>query len=233
MRNCYYDLFVKIKLLENVHYKDLNSFLSNLINNSFLEDSKLKAMHKEKHIKGYVFSSLYPLEKDKLYKRDKEYFFNINSYDFVLLDRMRNCLKSKEFIIDVNMRVKEFKPIESLTSVTPCITSLENARYWTKNDSLKELVKRINNNAKHKAINLFNVNKDEFSKNDNFIESIEIRNKSNIVINYKNSKLICYNVKINIRKDEMSQFLANVCLSSGLGEKNSLGFGFCKEIEER
>jgi CRISPR-associated endoribonuclease Cas6 len=233
MNNSYYDLYVKIEMPHDVSYKDLNNFLSDFINKSLLNDNKLKSMHETKDIKGYVISSLHPIEKDKIYKKGKIYIFNINCYDFYLCSRMKDCLKEMKDIKETNMRVHTFKVINELMMTTPAITSTENARYWTLDNSLAVLYEKIDKNMKHKANVILKIDRDKLETSENFIESLELRNDKDIIFNYKNGKLFAYSAYIKVKKDPMSQLLANLCIATGIGEKNSLGFGFCIERKEK
>lgn len=227
MTKCYYSITCNIKLLHNVSLKDLNEYMSNLINRSMLRDEYLKRKHQEPIIKGYVFSNLYPYEKDYLYKKDKIYSFYINLIDQNTALRLKNCLEQEDFILDISLKVKKFKKIRKLKSNSLCISSIKNEeynkRYWTKDKSTAKLLSAINNNANQK----YNLFLGPIDKNTNFIQSIHIRNQKDIVANYKNGKLIGYQADIYIKEDEQSQLLANICLATGIGEKNSLGCGFC------
>lgn len=229
MKNNYFDLYTTITLSEDVAYKNLNEYLSKKINYVLLLDNKLKEIHEKRNIKGYVFSSLHPIEKDKVYKSGKTYIFNIYVVDFDFALRLRDALKQSDYFDSVNMRIKEFKPVDELYSTTPCLTTLKNSRYWTLNDSISLLYEAIDKNTKRKANELYGISREKLDCVDNFIESISLRNNQDVIFNYKNSKLVTYTVAIKVKKDPISQLLANICISCGIGEKNSLGFGFCRD----
>ena len=232
MINSYFDLYVRIKLPEDVQYKDLNSYLTALINRALLNDDELKANHEINKFKGYVFSSLHPIQKDKLYKKDQIYIFNINTLDFYTCNRLKDCLKQVDCIEFVDMRIHEFRVIDEIVTLTPCITSLKDGKYWTLKDSISYLYQNIDSNIKHKLCHFSDIQKGDIESKDNFIESIELRNTSNIVLNYKGGKLFAYNAIIKVKKDPTSQLLANLCIALGIGEKNSLGFGYCMSKKE-
>ena len=48
MKQSYWDLYIVIELEKDINFKDLNSYLSSLINQSLLEDKKLKNLHEKK-----------------------------------------------------------------------------------------------------------------------------------------------------------------------------------------
>lgn len=231
MQKHYYRLTCKIKLVHNVSLNDLNEYISNMINKSMIRDSILKERHSEKNIKFYVFSNLYPFEIDKQYKKDKEYSFYINIFEQNIALRLKNCLEQEEYIEEVGLKICNFKPIKILSSHSTCVSQLSNTqynnRYWTKEKSIGLLLKAINSNISKK----YNLLYDE-KENIDFIQSITVKNQKNIAFNYKNGKILGYQVSLVIKDDPLSQLAANLCMAVGLGEKNSLGCGFCWDKKE-
>lgn len=232
MQKYYYRLTCKIKLLHNVALNDLNEYLSNMINKTMLRDLILKEYHQKKDIKFYVFSNLYPFENDKQYKKDKEYSFYVNIFDQNMALRLKNCLEQEECIIEVNLKVCNFKPIKVLSSHSTCVSQLPNTdynnRYWTKEKSIALLLKALNSNLTKK----YNLLYGKEEKNIDFIQSITVKNQKNIAFNYKNGKVLGYQVSIVVKDDLLSQLAANLCMAVGIGEKNSLGCGFCWDKKE-
>lgn len=225
MQKYYYGLYGKIKLIHNVNISDYNEYMSNFINKIMLRDEWLKEVHESKNVKGYVFSNLYPYESDGIYKKDNVYSFYINVFDKNLALRLKNCLEQEEIVVEINIKIQPFKKIKTLRTNSLCLISLKNKdkKFWVKNDGLALLMNGLNNNANLKH-NLF---LGEIQKETNFIQSLYIRSKHELYANYKNGKLVGVQLDIVVKDDEESQLLANICLATGLGEKNSLGCGYC------
>ncbi|WP_286078100.1 CRISPR-associated endoribonuclease Cas6, partial [Thomasclavelia cocleata] len=183
--------------------------------------------HEDKIIKGYTFSNLYPFEKDKIYKKDTNYIFYIHIFNREIALRLKSCLEQEECIEDVTLKIKKFKKISQISSYSPCTSQIpgENykQRYWTCDMSIAKLLIAINSNIT-KKYNLF-YEKDE--RDLNFIQSISIKTKGPVPIKYKGGTILGYQTILTVKDDEKSQLLANLCIATGLGEKNSLGFGFC------
>lgn len=229
MQKYYYKLNIQIKMIHNIHLSDYNEYMSNYLNKIMLNDNYLKTIHSKTTIKGYVFSNLYPYDKDCIYKKDSIYTFYLNGFDKELIMRFKNCLEQEEIILNVNMSIQPFKKIKVLRTNSLCLVSLKdsNAEYWTRKKSLSLLIEALNKNANSK-IGLFC---NEILKDTNFIQSLLIRNKYDLCANYKGGKLIGYQLDIIVNDDLESQLLANICMAVGLGEKNSLGCGFCIDLK--
>lgn len=65
-----FELIITVLLRENVHYEDSLQLIGGFINKTMLQNENLKALHKRKGYKNYVFSNFYPIEKDKIYKKN-------------------------------------------------------------------------------------------------------------------------------------------------------------------
>ena len=82
----------------------------------------------------------------------------------------------------------------------------------------------LHNNLVKKYKDLFG----DIETDENFIELLEIKNRLPIAMKYKNGRIYGNKFFIRPKGDAVSQKLAFMVLADGLGEKNSLGFGFCK-----
>lgn len=226
MIETYYELLLTIRLKKTIELKNMNEELSNAINFGFTIDEDLKAFHEKNKIKMYVFHGLYPIAKR--YKERNKHYFSIRSFNKELLLKLGNSLGQKEnklfTIIGITFEETNFKPIRELKTLTPVVATIKDGRYWNKAEfNEKQLRKAIENNLLKKYSILNNKDRTEH----NFIESFERTSKHDIVISYKNGKIIGHKIKIRFKEDILSQELAFIALGIGLGEKNSLGFGFC------
>ena len=74
-----YEIKLKIRLKKDIFFKDLTTHITRFIDTNLSNNSEMYNYHNSKIYKEYCFDSLFPLEEDKIYKKDKEYFFRIRS----------------------------------------------------------------------------------------------------------------------------------------------------------
>lgn len=232
----YIKVNLSIKLKEDIKFFDLSEKLSQGVNKYFLYNEELKAFHKENKFKFYNVSLLNPIEMDKLYKKDKIYNLEIKFFDKKILNSFyKSLLEIENTIFSLVNRdyeiIKQDTPIREITSITPCVISLKKANPKDRilnlsvYDYKKEIaIEYLNANAlrKYNKISGSNI------ENHYFIEDIEILNRKSFSFNYKRTKIISNKFKIKIKEDKVSQDIAFAVLGTGLGEKNSLCYGFCK-----
>lgn len=90
-----FELKCEAYLKENIELKDSFDILSKSISGSISFNKKLDEVVKNS-IKDYCFGNFYPIEKDRIYKKDKTYKFVIRSINKELID----CL---EFLLVKNI----------------------------------------------------------------------------------------------------------------------------------
>ncbi|MDF2821881.1 MAG: associated protein Cas6 [Clostridiales bacterium] len=222
----YFELKISIQLKEDVIYEKSYQALSKFISHVMLQDESLKEYHQEKFVKGYVFTSLFPIEKDKIYKSGRVYIMHLRSLNLEFILKLKKYMeRSHDTVIKVlaiQMSNYLLKPIIQLKSLTPIVCTLDSGRYWTKEDGIKLLMERINTCAIKKYKRYIGELEEE---GEGFIESIELLNYKPIKIPYKSTSLIGNKIIISCKSDEYSQKLAFTILASGL-EKGSVGMGY-------
>lgn len=222
----YYNLKVAVMLKTEIKCEETYEKISNLISFAMLQDKELKERHEKNEYKNYVFCSLYPIEKDLIYKTNKIYTFDLRSLDMKFILKVKQLLtivKSEDFkIIMSNMESKEKHQISKLITLTPAVITTDKGDYLI-GDDIEFVKKRITDNTQKKYKQIYN----EDSKTD-FIENIKQINKKPIKIKYKNIYLLGNKFEVDIKQDEESQKLAYINLAIGMLEKNSIGLGFCK-----
>jgi len=227
----YYELTVTAYLLKNVAFNEVNEKIAQLINKAMLNEEKLAIKHKENKFKNYVFDSLYPREKDKIYKAGKIYVFRIRSLeeDFITkINQLFHNVTTDYFkVIAGEIKKQEQRTIKELYTVTPALATIGKNIYWISGNDIKLLIERMNSNLFKKYKYYFGTS---LSEEQLFFEKIKIMNEKPIVYKYKNTNLFGNKFKIAINDDETSQKLAFMTLGVGLLEKNStIGMGFCIE----
>lgn len=223
----FYEMVVTVYLNKNIHFKNANECISRHINRAMAEDPKLKELHKETGLKFYIFSSFYPVEKDRVYKANKIYIFRLRALREDFIRTLSQHIKQVDTVCfnviatDIKQRKEQF--VDQLYTVTPVIVSIDRRKHWTKEHSFELLKNHLHANAEKKYNQFFNAN----VQIDSFISGIELLNPYTIPIPYKKGYLLGNKLILHIKTDEASQKLATMVLASGLGEKNSIGMGYC------
>jgi len=227
----YFELTTTTYLLKNIAFSEVNEKIAQLINKAMLNDEKLAIKHEENKFKNYVFDSLYPREKDKIYKAGKIYVFRVRSLEEDFIYKIKQLFPSTTTdyfkVIAGEIKKQEQRPVKELYTVTPALATIGKNIYWIPGDDLKLLIERMNSNLFKKYKDYFGAS---LSEEQLFFGKIKIMNKKPIVYKYKNTNLFGNKFKIAINDDEISQKLAFMTLGVGLLEKNStIGMGFCIE----
>lgn len=226
----YYELNVFVTLKRNQKYMESYEGISKVMNLAMLKDDYLKELHMRKGIKYYVFDIFYPIERDQIYKKDRNYSFHIRSVDakFILLmkDSIENTENDLFTVKKVEIKIKRQGFIDGIYTKTPAITVIDRHKCWIAEEySLIALLDRIKCNTSRKYNEIYKKN---IPCDFDFIESIEIQNKVPISIPYKDGHVFGNKMCVKIKKDDISQRLGFMLLGVGILEKNSaLGCGFC------
>ena len=220
-----YEIKLKLVLLNDIKLNDGQIEICNIIDSFLAKDEKWLEFHKDNKFKNYCFNSFYPLEEDKIYKKDKVYSLIIRTIDKDLAEyfneNLHNSNNDMIRCLTSNIRIIPKKHIEKIYSITPIVIKTDNG-YWKDILSLKEFEERIKINLikKYNEINNTKINEDF-----DFYTNLEFKNKKPCSINYKNVKLLGDKISLNISDDKISQKLAYMALGTGIGEMNSRGLG--------
>ncbi|URZ18105.1 CRISPR-associated endoribonuclease Cas6 [Clostridium felsineum] len=226
----YFELIVTVMLKKDIFYADSGYIIGRNIDKSMILDEELKEIHPKNQFKNYVFDNLYPLEKDKVYKKGRLYVFRIRGIEQGLMQKLQNCminLINYDFeVISISFNEVQMKKIKELYTINPVIITV-NDEPWLQSDKLNIFMTRIEANLEKKYKNLFN---DDIDLSGTFIEKIQFKNRFPMYFNYKGGiKLLGNKVSLEIEDNENAQKAAFVAMAVGLGEKNSVvGAGFCR-----
>ncbi len=225
-----HELKLKVFLLEDIKMEDTQKEIADIIDRSFFVTDDLSFIHNENKYKFYVFSSFYPLEKEKVYKKHSIYTITIRTIDENLSNHFIKHLKNqttkfmKALIIEHKILPK-FK-IDKIYSLTPCILKSDDG-YWRYNLSIEEFERRLKENLIKKYNSFFNKNINEDFEFYNFLE---FKNRKPILSNYKKIRLLGDKITLKISDDKIAQEFAYFALSTGILEMNSRGFGYMNAI---
>nr|WP_312292420.1 CRISPR-associated endoribonuclease Cas6 [Clostridium chromiireducens] len=221
-----FQIKLKIFVLKDIPIDESQAIIGVFIDSGLSKDRKLLELHESNKFKGYCFDAPYPLEEDKIYKKDKIYTLTIRTIDKDLADFFANVLVN-EFNANIKgltseVRILPKKHIERLYSITPAVMKNEDG-YWKNKIKLDEFEKRLKVNLikKYNSITNSKINEDF-----QLYSTIEFKNRKPISIKYKNIKLLGDKISLNISENETAQELAYMSLGTGIFEMNARGYGF-------
>jgi len=239
-----FELKCEAYLKNFIELKESFDILSKYINFSIYQSKELDLENKNRSVNNYCFSNFYPTENDRIYKKDGVYKFIIRSINKVLIEELEYLLCkniNNSYLQVVSTQKKEIKQyfIKELYSATPVIiTDRKDERgkqlFWSLyyNGDILSLQKKLQNNLEKKLKYFY---QEELVDSKNFIQEIELKNQKPQSIYFKTTKdkkeriirLLGNKLRIVPNSDDISQKLAFLSLAVGLGEKSSLGGGFC------
>lgn len=228
----YSEVKLFIKMNKDVKSDEIYSVISKYINKSLLNDNKMKRVHVKNCFKFYTFGLPYPIEKDKIYKKDKLYAFNVRSISREIIVRIGRVLDKccDEFVLEgKDFKNYIFDKIEKIITLTPVVVTRKDQRYWTKECGTDELCEQLSKNAERKLKAYYG--EINIQEGTNFIEEIKQKNNRLILVPYKGGYIAGNKFEIKVKSDENSQLLAGVAVAMGLGEKcSAIGMGYCKVL---
>jgi CRISPR-associated endoribonuclease Cas6 len=216
-----FQIKIKIFMLKDMLIDDSQTIISSFIDNGFIKDKKLLEFHESNQFKGYCFDAPYPIEEDKIYKKDKIYSITIRTIDKELAEFFANKLVN-EFNNNLKGLTSELRHIEKIYSLTPVIMKNDNG-YWKNDVKLDEFENRLKINLIKKYNSITGSKIDE---NFQLYSTIEFKNRKPIATNYKTIKLLGDKISLNIAENENAQRLAYMSLGTGIFEMNARGYGF-------
>lgn len=223
-----YELRLKVYLLKAISAFEAQQQVSQLLDQCLGSEEQWKRFHESSQLKGYSYGSLYPTEKDKVYKKGKLYTITVRTINAELASYFADELPHMEsiFMKGLEIEISEVGRgfIESVYSVTPMIVKFEDCAYWRDNHSFEELQSHIRNNSFKKYSEFGEKELDE--KNTAIWNQIKLINRKVIATPYKNIKMLGDKIEIKFATDYGSQEIAHMLLATGIGELNSRGFGF-------
>ncbi|MBE6051813.1 MAG: CRISPR-associated endoribonuclease Cas6 [Clostridium sp.] len=221
-----FEVKLKLYLMQNIKLEEIQSNIGSFIDTAFGKDTMLIGFHNKNTFKNYCFDLPYPLEKDKVYKKDKIYTLRIRTINKYLAEffntKLVNCFDKNFKALVSDIKIIPKKPIEKLYSITPIIIKTEEG-YWKNKISLEDFERRLKENLIKKYNSETNT---KINENFDLYTGIKFINHKPIGIKYKNIKLLGDKISINISDDEIAQELAYLALGVGLSEMNARGNGF-------
>jgi CRISPR-associated endoribonuclease Cas6 len=222
-----FELKIELFLKNEFGYKDYPNFISKNINYMMYNSLLLRALHEKKGFKPFVVGSLYPAEsKLKVYKTDKKYTWTIRSIDKTILEEFIKAYQTSTNLdfemVGFGIHSLNLKHIDKVFTITPAVLTIEGSRFWTIQEDVMLIQKRVIANLEKKYFEFF---KKKIIALKDSINFFRIKNQKPIFFNYKNRLIIANRFEFVFSSDKTAQTLAKLSFGVGILEKNTLGFG--------
>lgn len=218
---------LKIYLLKDIPADKVQAETAAFIDKGLVQSAQFAELHNENRYKGYCFDSLYPIEADKIYHKDKIYTLTIRTIDTELVrffdkqavNGYTNTMKA----LTSEIKIIPFKYIDILWPLVPVILKCENG-YWKDTLSVEQYEERLKINLLKKWNQFCG---EKLAEDFEMFTGIEFLNRSPIAVAYKGIRLLGDKPRLHIAENESAQKLAQLAIGTGIGEMNSRGCGFC------
>ena len=222
-----YQIRIKLYVLKDIPVERVQEKLAQFIDTGFAVSRELLQMHEENRFKYYCFDSLYPVEKDKVYRQGCIYTVTIRTIERKLADYFYEiCVNhfTEDFKgLTAEIRILPHKMIEYLYTLTPAVLKENELGYWRKHMSLQRFEERLKINL-IKKWNQFTG--EQVEEDFTLFTVLEFLNVKPVAMNYKTVRLLGDKIRLQITEHKTSQQLAYMALGTGVLEMNSRGAGF-------
>lgn len=218
---------IKIYIIRDVPVEKIQAEMAAFLDQELVKDARFARLHEENRFKGYCFDSPYPVEQDKIYKKDRIYTLTIRTVDLELAryfaTQAVNGYTQSVKALTAEAKVILQKPIELLYTLTPVILKCENG-FWRDTLSVEQYEERLKVNLLKKWRQFYG---ERLPEDFELLIGIEFLNKAPIKAEYKNIHLLGDKLRLHIAENQTAQDLAQLAVGVGMGEMNSRGYGFC------
>lgn len=222
-----FEVTLFVYLLKDIRAEDQFAKIGSFVDKGMTQQPELLEFHQKNCYKNYCWNLFHPIEKDKLYKKDAMYRFQLRTVDSNLAEffsnKLVNCCSDEIKGLKAEIKIVPRNPIEKIYSLTPVILKDAEKGYWKTHLSLKIFEKRLKENL-WKKYNAFTGKK----PNEDFpiYNTVIFLNKTPIALKYKNITFLGDKLELIIDQNETAQRLAYFSLGTGLLELNARGGGF-------
>lgn len=218
---------IRLYVLKDIPVAKVQAEMAAFLDQELVKDERFAKLHNENKYTGYCFDSLYPVEPDKIYKKDRIYTLTIRTVDSELAkyfaEQVVNGHTETVKAITAELRIIPQKHIELLFTLTPVVMKCEKG-YWKDTLSIEQYEERLKVNLLKKWKQFYGVKPPEDFE---LFNGIEFLNKSPVSLEYKNIHLLGDKLRLHVAENEWAQNLAQLAIGTALGEMNGRGYGMC------
>lgn len=227
-------LMIKFEPLVNINYSEIDRYAIQGFIYSILKNSDFESLHDTLGFKFFNFSNIFPVED---FKKNSLKKLIISSPNEKLIKTIYNNLKSVESFYLKNYKMEllkvsilRYETCSKFISATPIVLFEDNSknRYFSfkQNADFNFFFDRLKDNAL-KKYNAFN--NSDFSLDSDLFTNFEFSREVSVRLEKKGNRFIVIgtlwkNLEFNLTSKNKDFY--NFLFENGLGEKNSLGFGF-------
>ena len=221
-----YAIKIKVYVIEDIPLEEVQGTITAFLDNGLIGIPQFAQFHEINGYKYYCNDGLYPIENDKIYKKDHIYTVTVRTLDVNLAKHFSNYVintytdKLKGLTSQVKVITK--KHIDILYTITPAILKCSSG-YWKDEMTIEQYEERLKINL-IKKWNEYNGEK--IQEDFELFSGIEFLNKCPVASKYKGIKLLGDKIRMHVADNEMAQNLAYMALGTGVLEMNARGFGF-------
>ncbi len=218
---------LKIYLLKDIPVSGIQAETASLIDRGLVQSTELARLHDENKYKNYCYDSLFPIEPDRIYHRDKIYTLTIRTIDGKLARfferQLVNGYTETMKALTAEIKLISQKHIDLLFSLTPVILKCESG-FWKDTLSIEQYEERLKINLLKKWNQFYG---EKLSEDFELFTGIEFLNKAPIAVEYKGIRLLGDKLRLHIAENRTAQALAQMAVGTGIGEMNARGYGTC------
>lgn len=218
----------KIFVLKDIPVEKVQAEMAAFLDQELVKDACFAELHQKNQFKGYCYDSLYPIERDKIYKKNGIYTLTVRTIAPELAryfaTQAVNGYTQSVKALTAEVKVIPQKPIELLYTLTPVILKCEKKGFWRDTLSVEQYVERLKINLLKKWRQFYG---EKLPEDFELFTGIEFLNKVPIKVEYKNIHLLGDKLRLYIAENETAQNLAQLAIGAGMGEMNSRGCGAC------
>lgn len=218
----------KVFVLKDIPAEKVQAEMAAFLDQELVKNVRFAELHQKNQYKSYVMDSLYPIESEKIYKKDRIYTLTVRTVDPELANYFAtqaiNGYTQSVKALTAEIKVIPQKPIELLYTLTPVILKCDEKGFWRDTLSVDQYVERLKVNLLKKWRQFYG---EKLPEDFELFTGIEFLNKVPIKVEYKNIHLLGDKLRLQIAENETAQNLAQLAIGVGLGEMNSRGYGTC------
>lgn len=226
MENRIYTVRIKIIIIQDTPVEEIRGAVTEFLDSGLAVNPQFAELHSQNRYKYYCYDSLYPIEKDKVYKKNQIYTLTIRTLDANLAkyfsEYVVNTYTDKLKGLTAQVRVIPKKHIDVMYTLTPAILKCDSG-YWKDEMTVEQYEERLKVNLIKKWNELHG---EKIQEDFELFTGVEFLSKRPVASQYKGIKLLGDKIRIHVADNEMAQKLAYMALGSGVLEMNSRGFGF-------
>lgn len=218
---------IRMYVLKDIPSGKVQAEIAAFLDSELVKDADYAELHQKNQFKPYCHDSLYPVEQDKIYKKDKIYTLTIRTVDPRLAQYFAgqavNGYTETMKALTAEVKIIPQKPIELLYSISPVVIKCQGG-YWRDTLSVEQYGERLKVNLLKKWRQFYG---EKLPEDFDLFTGIEFLNKVPVKVKYKNIHLLGDKLRLYIAENEIAQVLAQEAIGTGAGEMNGRGHGFC------